>query len=365
MSRRRRAARRRRRHGVFGEGTVGARRRRRQLAARVGALAVVAVVVIVGFRDEAPEERPMTQMQTQPPAATVPEPDTPPPFSRPAPSIGPYEPDGVEPYRNGKRLAGRVAQKLATFAPGSDARDLIGGIAPDAMAPGELEKVVAPLVDRARRSTAEVVYAQLSGETQTTLGAMVLVRQHLDDASGNRRQVVRVMDVRLSRASGPWQLDRIASVGGRPSPRPRRIPAATKRALDHPNLVLSDTARWEIHRGEIDDGLLDALAGAADRFRIAVAVLKAGHPPTVWATDRPSAHAAGFAADIYAVDGRLVLHQRGTGTPAYRLSAALLAGGAQQLGSPWVLAPGGDRSFTDAVHQDHVHVQQSATAAAP
>lgn len=362
MRARRRAVRRRRRRargGVFSEGTLAVRQRRRRRAAVLAASVVAVLVAVVGLREEVPE--PQRQSQTIAATATERAPSSPPPFARPAPTVAPYEPDGVEPYANGKRLAGRVAQKLATFAPGSDAADLIGRIRPDAMALGELERVVAPLVDRARRSTAEVVYAQLSGVTESTLGVMVLVRQYLDDAVGRRREVVRVFDVRLHRTGGgAWQLDRVGSVGGRPSPRPRRLSPTARRVLDHRNVVLSDTARWEIHRGEIEEGLLAALADVADGFRIAVAVLKGGHPPTVWATDRPSAHTAGLAADVYAVDGRLVLHQRGVSTPAHRLATALLAGGAQQVGSPWVLPPGGDRSFTDAVHQDHLHVQQTA-----
>ena len=100
------------------------------------------------------------------------------------------------------------------------------------------------------------------------------------------------------------------------------------------------------------------LADAAQRRRFAVAVFRGGHPENVWATDRPSAHSAGLAADIYAVDGRPVIAQREPGTPAYELAAELSAGGAYQLGSPWVFGAGGAQSFADAVHQDHIHVQQ-------
>jgi hypothetical protein len=45
-----------------------------------------------------------------------------------------------------------------------------------------------------------------------------------------------------------------------------------------------DSARWDIFRGEVDDRLLTALAGAADRYALSIAVLSSGHPPNVWAS---------------------------------------------------------------------------------
>lgn len=290
-----------------------------------------------------------------------PAPTRPVPFSSPQLRFAPYEPPAEEPYANGKRLAGRVAQQLATFGPLATAADIAGSIDPAGGDRARLERVVAPLVDPDRRSTGEVVYVQLSGVTATTLGAMVLVRQHLEDAAGSRQLVVRVLDVRLRRTDGPWSLDQVASVGGKPAPRPANISAAAARVLDHPSIELPDTARWDIHRGWIDDRLLEALADAADRWPLAVTVLRTGHPRNVWATGRLSAHTAGLAADIYAVDGTLVLRQRADESSARKLAAAFLAAGAAQVGSPWVIPPGGRRSFTDRVHWDHVHLQQTGS----
>lgn len=262
-----------------------------------------------------------------------------------------YEPPAQEPYVNCKRIAGRVAQRLVTYGPGASPQRVAAGIAAAGMAAGELVRAVGPLVHADRRSAGEVLYAQLSGVTETTLGAMVVVRQHLQAQDGSRSQVTRTMDVRLRRTDGPWSLDRICSVGGTPVPRPERLSDAARRVVNHPNLELPDTARWDIYRGGIDEALLAALARAADRRRLAVSVLRTGHPPNVWATTRPSAHASGFAVDLYAVDGALVLNERAVGTATYWLAAAFIADGAQQVGSPWILPPGGRRSFTDAVHR--------------
>lgn len=283
------------------------------------------------------------------------------PFSAPEQRFPPYQPPAGEVFPNGKRLAARVAQELATFGPKADAAELADG----AGAQPDLERVVAPLLEPSRRSAGEVLYVQLSGVTATTLGTMVVVRQHLEDGEGNREQVVRVMDIRLRRTGGPWLLERVASVGGTPVPRPSTLSRAALRVLDHPNIELADTARWDIYRGLVGEELLQALADAADRRRLAITVFRTGHPPNVWAAGRVSAHTLGRAADIYAVDRVPVVGQRAEGSSAQRLAEAFLAGGAKQVGSPWVLTPGGRRSFTDRVHQDHLHVDVGSGAIPP
>lgn len=293
----------------------------------------------------------------RPPAATT-EPTA---FELPQQAFAPYEPLPQEEYVNGKRLAGRVAQALVTFGPLASAAEIAGGVSVD---PG-LERVVAPLVDPDRRSSGEVVYVQLSGVTATTLGTMVVVRQHLEDEDGAREVVERVVDVRLTRTDGPWSLDRVASVGGRAAVRPARLSAAATRVLEHPNIELPDTARWDIYRGFVADELLQTLADAAERRRLAVSVFRSGHPRKVWGQPRLSSHTVGQAVDIYAVDGVPVLMQRRDGSAAQQLAVALLAAGARQVGSPWVLAPGGRRAITDRVHQDHVHLDVRRTRAGP
>jgi hypothetical protein len=333
---------------------------RRTLALRVAVLSLLAAgpaACTDGNDRPEPPEAASTGITTQsaPPSRTT-------PFSNPQQRFALYEPPAEEQYANGKRLAGRVAQRLATFRPLAGARELASSVGAVGQRAAELQRIVGPLLDPARRSAGEVVYVQLSGVTATTLGAMVVVRQHLEDGAGTRQLVVRVMDVRLRRTDGPWSLDRVASVGGTAVPRPASVSPAAARVLDHPNIQLPDTARWDIHRGGIDDGLLRALGDAADRWPFAVSVLRTGHPPNVWAAGRPSAHAAGSAADIYAVAGTLVVRQRMKESSARQLAAAFLAAGAAQVGSPWTLPPGGRRSFADRVHWDHIHVQQTRSS---
>lgn len=286
------------------------------------------------------------------PAASPPEIVEPPRVER-------YEPIADEEFANGKRLAGRIAQRALTYRPGQTARQVAAALPPSSTGTGRLGRVLAPAVEAERWSVAEVVYPQLSGVTDTTLGAMVVMRQITGSEDGEQRSLTRVVDVRLRLSQGEWTFDTIGSVGGRPVDPPGEPSAAARQVLDSRNIVLPDSARWDILRGGVDDELLRALARAAATRRLSVAVVRSGHPPNVWATTRPSAHSSGSAADIYAVDGQLVIAQREPGTPAYELAEELYAGGAYQLGSPWVFGAGGFRSFTDPVHQDHIHVQQS------
>jgi hypothetical protein len=319
----------------------------------IAALAVALAACGGEDRAAAPPPEPVRER----PVAT-PRPEPPPQW--PVPDR--YEPDPAEGYPNGKRLAANIAAAALTYPRGASARDVARRLTSSSSLRRELADAIEPAVDRSSSSEGQVVYPQLSGVTETSLGAMVVARQRLLAADGSERTVLRVVDVRLRRDGGPWRLAEIGSVGGRPVPRPRDLSEEARRVLDDPRITLSDSARWDIYRGGVDDGLLSALADAAERYRISVSVLSSGHPREVWQTSRPSAHSRGFAADIYAVGGRLVIRQQEAGTPAYALTASFVGAGAAQVGSPWVLGPGGSRSFSDDVHADHIHVQWSPMA---
>jgi hypothetical protein len=319
-------------------------------------LAACAVAALAGCADERPAQSTPTS-EGRPTQAMVGPIDA--PASDVRPEIELYEPAEAEEYANAKRVAGRAAQRAVTYARGATARQVVESLLPAAASEAALAEAIEPVVEPGMRSEGEIVYPQLSGVTPTSLGAMVVTRQTLEDREGRRRSVTRVLDVRLRRSGGPWSLERIASVGGSPRERPDDLSEAAERVLDSSNITLPDSARWDIHRGDVAPSLLSALADAARDRELSVAVLDSGHPPNVWASNQPSAHNSGLAADIWAVDGEPVIEQRTTDSPAYKLAQEFLAGGARQLGSPWDLAPG-NRSFADPVHQDHIHLQQSA-----
>ena len=274
----------------------------------------------------------------------------------PRPRQAPYRPRPGEGYPNGKRIAAAAALRATTYPRGSSAADVARAVGRSSVGERALAAAIAPAVDPESESVAEIVYPQLSGVTPTSLGAMVIVRQTLEPAEGDTRTIERVVDVRLRLDGGRWRLDRIGDAGGSEAAKPETLPRAARRVLADPGVELSDSARWDIYRGGVDERLLDALADAGRAHDFSVGILDSGHPPNVWATRRRSAHSVGYAADIYKVDGRLVIDQRAVGSPAHKLASAL-ASRATQLGSPWLFGPG---SFTDAVHQDHLHFQRSA-----
>ncbi len=269
----------------------------------------------------------------------------------------PYSPPVTEVSREGKRVAGRVAQALTTYEAGATpqavARRVGSGVDVASLAE-MLESVVLPDV----RATGNVVYPQMGGLTADAMSVMVVVRQRRESDDRDASSETRTFDVRLRLAGGRWRFAELASVGGTAAERPSELPPAARAVVDNPRIELPDSARWDIYRGEIDDALLQAMADAAERVPYSVAVLKSGHPYEVFGATHPSAHTAGYAVDVYAVDGTDVVEQRSTGSPAYRLASTLYAEGVAQIGSPWILGTGAPTSFSDAVHQDHLHIQK-------
>lgn len=272
------------------------------------------------------------------------------------PNVAPYIPGPQEEIVNGKKLAADIAQAALTYSRGTTRQqhlDSLSGFGGTAS-----PEAIATVHDPSTRAWAKVIYPQLSGYTGDTMGAMVVVRQTREDPQGRRRTQKRVADVRLALKDNSWHLAELASLGGRPPRRLTDLSPVARKLIRNQNVKLPDTALWDIYRGRIDDGLLSALNEAARRTEISVAVLSTGHPANVWGTSTLSAHGPGYAADIYAVDGKLVINQREVESAAYKLTRAFLNDGAAQVGSPWILETGSSRSFTDKVHQDHIHLQQ-------
>jgi hypothetical protein len=312
---------------------------------RIGALVVVVSALLAGCADQEQREEASSSPKSSAPASRE-------SVTR-CPRQAPYRPGREEEQSEIKRVAGRIAQGAVTYRRGTTPAVVAARLA--AVGRREAVRTLAPAVDSSADSCGRVVYPQLSGLTETTAGVMVAVKQTLKYDGGRTRSHVRVIDVRLRRGTRGWRLDQIGSVGGKPVTRPSSLDSAAARVLDHPAITLTDSARWDIHRGDVDTVLLEALARMADRRSLSVLVLRSGHPPNVWATNRSSAHASGRAADIWAIQERPVIRQRGSDSPAHAAAGALLTGGVAQLGAPWDL---GERSFTDPVHQDHLHLQQ-------
>ena len=220
--------------------------------------------------------------------------------------------------------------------------------------------MLAPIVHEGTWSRGRVVYPQLGGLEARRAAVIVVVEQTIGDVDGPRTET-RVMDVRVRRdgPDAPWRVEEVASVGGAPVERPDDLSDAATAVLDHPDIELPDSARWDVHRGEVDDDLLALMARMADHQPYGVVVLITGHSWNVFGTDRPSKHSEGRAVDLHrlAADGPLVIEDRSTGSPTHDLVRWLYdQPEVAEIGSPWALDGFGGRSFTDDLHQDHLHI---------
>ena len=234
-----------------------------------------------------------------------------------------YQPLPGEPVPDVKQLAADALQTLGTYPAG--------------------------------QGTAAAASERLGGLTSTDASVMVVLRQRVL-AGGAARAVTRTVDVRLTRDASGWLVREVASMGGDPV-EPVAPSAAAQAVLANQAIELPDSARWDVEAGRIDDRVLQVLVGLAGKHTVAVTVLATGHPHNVFASESVSNHTAGRGVDIWAVDSVPVVSQRDPSGALRALVAELLADGVTELGSPWDLdGPGVGASFTNTVHQDHLHL---------
>lgn len=128
-----------------------------------------------------------------------------------------------------------------------------------------------------------------------------------------------------------------------------------QRVLADPAITLDPRASGDLAAGRVDPRvsalLLDAAAGTA----LSIWVIHSGHSFYVAGTDRPSNHSFGRAVDIGSVNGEVVSPSN---EAARELALALgklpPAIRPTEIGSPWAIDEPG--YFTNAGHQDHLHV---------
>ena len=163
--------------------------------------------------------------------------------------------------------------------------------------------------------------------------------------------------MRLQLEDGEWVFDQLASVGGEaPGSVPPPGPEA-RSVLEDPRIELPDSARWDILAEEVSPTLLRLMARAADQAPYGVVVLSTGHPHEIFGTDRQSDHTRGQAVDIYRVGDAGVIDDRHDGSTTHDLTRWFYdQPEVARIGSPWALDGFGGRSFTDVVHEDHLHV---------
>lgn len=347
-------------------------------------LAVVAVAAVGCAAGEAGPARPGGTATPAPPTATVsspppsPTPSAPPstPAPSPTPLAGPpaveatWAPASTEVEVEAKQLASVVALHLTTHDPDGTAADRAATVptgAGDApLDPASVLAAAEALHRDGAWSRSRVTYPQLGGLTEDATSIMVVTEQRwqgADALEGIPPQVqVRTIDVRLRRTDGaPWQLAGVASVGGEPVDAPAPSPDAEALLADE-RVRMPDSARWDVLDGTTDPALVALLLRIAERAEVGVITLRSGHPVNVFETDRVSHHTLGRAVDIHTVAGVEVVAQREEGSPAHDLVRWLYEQPeVVSIGSPWALDGFGGRSFTDPVHQDHIHVAVRAS----
>ena len=331
----------------------------------LAALCGAGIAGIAGCRSRPGDGTPPTPRRTLPTPSPTPSP--PRPTLAPAPT---YVPVAGEVFPRAKTAAARFLQTLLTYDVDEPRGSSVARSLP--LAVPTLDAAV--LAARARslllgeaQSTAEVVYPQLGGLVPLGSGAsyavvMAVVRHRLLTADGEKRETTRTMDVRLRVVDGEWRVEELASVGGDPAPRPRTVPAAARRILDDPRITLPDSARWDLHRGEVDGRLLDVMSALAARAPYSVTVLRTGHPEKVvdGFADRVSNHFRGRAVDVWSLGERPLVQQRARrDTVAFQLLEQVVAPGpADEVGVPvgWDLDGGVRQIFANVVHDDHFHL---------
>lgn len=128
--------------------------------------------------------------------------------------------------------------------------------------------------------------------------------------------------------------------------------------LASPKIALRPEAERDVRGGRVDQRVLAVLLALSERFALGcVGPIVTGHAYYVSGTTDPSNHAFGRAVDIGCVDGSPVSQANGAAREAAAALASLPARlRPDEVGSPFAELDGVPGFFSDADHQDHIHV---------
>jgi hypothetical protein len=245
-----------------------------------------------------------------------------------------------------------VLRQAGTYPAGGGtpekARARLADLRTDEAVLGELVPVLT-----AGAAAVDITYPQLGGLTNTDASVLVVGSRRVVDGGAEERTTFTI-EVRLTNDDQGWRVTGISANPSRP-PAPQ-LSAVAVAVLGNRNVHLTDTSRADIESGQIDDRILTILNDAAASMALSVTTLSSGHPTNVFGTTSVSNHTHGRAVDIWALDGGPVAQGRQQDGPAQMLARQLLANGVTELGGPWDLDGPGGASFTNTVHQDHLHI---------
>ena len=222
-----------------------------------------------------------------------------------------------------------------------------------ALAPAAKMAAVNAIQQQSPGSVTNVSYTQYFGYLPSSADVLVIEETSTRRSDGTITQSGTTDNVAVRRTAGHWEVMSITSA--HPKPAARHLSALGEAVLANRRIQLPAAARADIASGTVSDAVLNSLTTLARSHAISVSVISSAHPVFVYGTHRRSDHPPGFAFDIGAIDGKLVID------PANR---TLVTGvmreakntGAYQVGGPVDLDGRGTGYFTDATHRDHIHV---------
>ncbi|MGJ7441108.1 hypothetical protein [Aquipuribacter sp. MA13-6] len=198
-----------------------------------------------------------------------------------------------------------------------------------------------------------VRYSQYGGlgPDQDVASQMVVGDQLLLDQEGALVRRPFAADVRLLLVEGAWVVT--SATPAFPDPPLPPLDPAIETLLGEERVELPGIAAADLRSGVVAAPVAAALLTLAQTWRISVHVFYSAHPVNVFPTTRPSSHTVGRAVDVWALDGIPVVDR--AASPWRAFMEAAREAGASSVGGPELLQPAAG-SFTDLVHQDHVHL---------
>lgn len=290
-----------------------------------------------------------------PPSSSAPSPTA----TSTLPAVAAWAPGAEEPFPQLKQAATSFLERAGTWAAsGEGTAEAVAARLVDAGVRADIAATAAVLAaPEAEGSTIRIRYPQSGGQTATDASVMTSITQTLQ-RSGAVEERELTLDVRVQGAGTAWAAAGVVPLT--PLAGPGTLGPNATAVLENPRIRLPGAAEADLRTGALDETMLGILNGLGQRHDLDVAVFYDGHPPHVFATDRVSNHHVGRAVDIWAVDGRTVASLRQDTAfldPVLVLAAQL---GATEIGSPYDRNGPAGGYFTDAAHQDHLHIGVSA-----
>jgi Transglycosylase SLT domain len=129
--------------------------------------------------------------------------------------------------------------------------------------------------------------------------------------------------------------------------------------LANPNVAMSGAVRADLQAGIIDGRVVAILNDLASRHTLSIVVFKTGHSPFIAGTTTYSNHFFGRAVDISKVDGQAVTPSNAAARAAVLEVLSIPTDSPlypSETGHPWADLADLPGSFTNAAHQDHIHI---------